>query len=87
MKRSRLSSNEPEAKPSLSPSPSPSPAPKRPKGEAKPKLKPDGNSNSKRPWTGDEYAALFKRVVEVGRAEACASFPGRTKNQAYQTWK
>lgn len=91
MKRSSPSSDgyDSETKPDVSPTPSPPPS-KRARGpDKKPKVKAEGKAkaNGGRPWTGAEYAALFTRVTEVGKAEAFASFPGRTKNQAYQAWR
>lgn len=40
-----------------------------------------------RPWTSAEYVQLFQRVEELGKKAAFESFPGRTKNQAYQAWR
>lgn len=93
MERHPSVSPDEDCKPSTSdaefePSPSPPPSPskkRRVKGE--PKDKPKAGHAAGRPWTGAEYAALFKLVNEVGKQEAFNSFPGRTRNQAYQAWR
>lgn len=89
---SKPSPSDAERKPSISPSPVPSSPPRSKKRrtkstsqDKKPKVK-AGHAPG-RPWTGSEYAALFKLVNEVGKAEAFANFPGRTRNQAYQAWR
>lgn len=83
---SKLPVSDTEFKPSVTPSPPPSPSKKRRvKTESKGKAK--TGSGGGRPWTGEEYASLFKLVCEVGRKEAFLTFPGRTRNQAYQAWR
>lgn len=46
-----------------------------------------GTGKKGRPWTSAEYVELFQRVEEMGKKAAFESFPGRTKNQAYQAWR
>lgn len=87
------SDGEIDSKPSLSGEefePSPEPAPlssKKRRVKSEPKDKTKAGHGAGRPWTGAEYAALFKLVNEVGKQEAFANFPGRTRNQAYQAWR
>lgn len=89
MKHEHSVPSDEDSKPSISDAefnPSPSPSKKR-------RVKPESKDKTKaghaggRFWTGDEYAALFKLVNDVGKQEAFNTFPGRTRNQAYQAWR
>ncbi|WVF66173.1 hypothetical protein IAT40_000913 [Kwoniella sp. CBS 6097] len=62
--------------------------------DIKPKIKKSGNpdspSKNARRWTSEELTQLFEHVSKHGTSMGTAGWahavPGRTANQAYQTW-
>lgn len=56
--------------------------------EAKPKTSKPKTTTAARPWTGEEYVALFNHVVKHGARKATlgTAVDGRNGNQAYLAW-